>query len=55
MFVNDISEKGVKLISDLNIFITRNEDQKQYFLQVVHDCEIKFFNSNKKILSVDTQ
>lgn len=33
--VNDIAERGVALISEFNSSTTRNEEQKQYLLQVV--------------------
>jgi len=35
--INDVSEKGVKLIEDYNNKITKDEPQKQYLLQVVSD------------------
>src|SRR6218665_2788917 len=36
MVVSDVAERGVKLIQDFNSSITRNEEQKQYLLEVVY-------------------
>jgi hypothetical protein len=36
--VNDIAERGVKLIEDYSKLITKSEDMKQYLLQVVSEC-----------------
>lgn len=33
--INDVAERGVKLIEDYNNKITKDESQKQYLLQVV--------------------
>ena len=33
--VNDTAERGVALIQEFNADLTRNEEQKQYLLQVV--------------------
>ena len=33
--VNDTAERGVKLIEDFNTIGSKNEEQKQYMLQVV--------------------
>ncbi|XP_025417723.1 uncharacterized protein LOC112688642 [Sipha flava] len=33
--VNDIAERGVKLMEDFNEKFTKNENQKQYLLQVI--------------------
>jgi len=33
--VNDVAERGIKLISDFNEKITKHEDQKQFLLQTV--------------------
>jgi hypothetical protein len=35
--VNDLAERGVALIQEFNASITRNEEQKQYLLQVVEE------------------
>ena len=34
---NDTAERGVKLMEEYNMVLTKNEDQKQYVLQVVED------------------
>ncbi|ESN96825.1 hypothetical protein HELRODRAFT_178620 [Helobdella robusta] len=44
---NDTAEKGVKLITDYNSCITKEEDQKQYFLQVIAECRTKFPGCSK--------
>ena len=33
--VNDIAERGVKLTQDFDCSITKNEEQKQFLLQIV--------------------
>lgn len=40
--VNDLAERGVALIQEFNCSLTRNEEQKQYLLQVVEDHRCKF-------------
>jgi hypothetical protein len=45
--VNDIAERGVKLIKEYNTKITNDEIQKQYLLQVVCDYCNKYPNSKK--------
>ncbi|XP_044596697.1 uncharacterized protein LOC123273359 [Cotesia glomerata] len=40
--VNDLAERGVALIQDFNNCLTRNEEQKQYLLQVVEEHRKKF-------------
>ena len=47
--VNDIAERGVKLIED-NKLITRNEQQKQYLLQVVSEYRKKMKDKKKSTL-----
>ena len=42
--VNDSAERGIKLIQDFNHKVTKDEDQKQFLLQVSHKFYIKFFN-----------
>lgn len=41
--VNDTAERGVKLIQEFNSRITKNEDQKQYLLQVYFIDIVYFF------------
>lgn len=40
--VNDLAERGVALIQEFNSSLTRDEEQKQYLLQVVEDHRNKF-------------
>ena len=49
--VNDMAEGGVKLIQDYNESITKDEEQKQYVLQVVAECRKLFPNTLKATLS----
>ena len=51
--VNDNAERGVALIEEYNSIITKNEDQKQYLLQVVQEhrrlfptCKKDFFTAS---------
>ena len=48
--VNDSVERGVKLIQDYNSLLTKNEEQKQYLLQVVQEHRHKFPDSKKGTL-----
>jgi hypothetical protein len=48
--VNDVVERGVKLIQDFNS-TTTDETQKQYLLQVVEDHRKTFKKCNLKKLS----
>ena len=45
--VNDTAERAVKLIEDFNRIGSKNEEQKQYTLQVVAQYRKNFSNSNK--------
>jgi len=40
--INDVAERGVKLIEDYNNKITKDEPQNQYLLQVVSDYYKKY-------------
>ena len=40
--VNDLAERGVALIQEFNSSLTRDEEQKQYLLQVVEDHRTNF-------------
>ena len=40
--INDLAERGVALIQEFNSSLTRNEEQKQYLLQVVENHRKKF-------------
>ena len=45
--VNDCAERAVKLIEDFNSIITKNEEQKQYLLQIVADYRKNHPDSKK--------
>lgn len=45
--VNDTAERGVKLIQDFNAVLTKNEDEKQFLLQVVQEHR-KLYPDSKK-------
>ena len=49
--VNDSAERAVALMQKFNSILTKNEDQKQYILQVVERHQDKFPNSLKKTLT----
>src|SRR6218665_409249 len=50
MVVNDVAEWGVKLIQDFNSSIIRNEEQKQYLLQVVSEHRAQFPEAKESVL-----
>ncbi|XP_057336568.1 uncharacterized protein LOC130675093 [Microplitis mediator] len=45
--VNDIAERGVALIKEFNEFATKDEEQKQYLLRIVHEHRKLYPSSNK--------
>ncbi|KYN07690.1 hypothetical protein ALC62_01338 [Cyphomyrmex costatus] len=49
--VNDTAERAVKLIEDYNPCLTKNEEQKQFILQVVSDYRRCFPNAKKETLT----
>lgn len=49
--VNDIAERGVKLMEEYNNNITQDEEQKQYLLQIVKDYRSHFPSCSKHSLS----
>ena len=49
--VNDMAERGVKLITDFNNLLTQDEDQKQYVLQVVSKCRALYPDVSKTTLT----
>ncbi|XP_055855920.1 uncharacterized protein LOC129919103 isoform X1 [Episyrphus balteatus] len=49
--VNDMAERGVKLITDFNNLLTKDEEQKQYVLQVVSECRKLYPDASKTTLS----
>ncbi|KAI5751469.1 hypothetical protein M8J77_007769 [Diaphorina citri] len=48
--VNDCAERGVKLITDFNKLLTKDEDQKQFVLQVVAECRKLYPDASKSTL-----
>ena len=46
--VNDVAERSIKLMPDFNNLITRDEDQKQFLLQVVQEYIGKSFETAAK-------
>ncbi|KAL4141736.1 hypothetical protein QTP88_004317 [Uroleucon formosanum] len=48
--INDTAERGVKLMEEYNKVLTKNEEQKQYVLQVVEDYRRKYPNSLKTMV-----
>lgn len=49
--VNDTAERAVKLIEEYNNILTKNEQEKQYLLQVVTDYRQKFDSHTKVSLA----
>ena len=49
--VNDCAERGVALMQNYNSILTKNEDQKQFLLQVVEQHQRKYPNALKKTLN----
>ena len=45
--VNDMAERGVKLIIDYSQFLTKDGQQKQYVLHVVSRCRQLYPDSSK--------
>ena len=45
---NDAAERGVKLIQDFNDILTRDEEQKQFLLQVVQDHRRLYPDATKR-------
>jgi len=48
--VNDSAERGVKLISEYNTILTKDEDQKQFILKIVKDYREQFPKVTKNVL-----
>ncbi|KAI5752384.1 hypothetical protein M8J77_016558 [Diaphorina citri] len=48
--VNDCTERGVKLITDFNKLLIKDEDQKQFVLQVVAECRKLYPDGSKSTL-----
>ena len=51
--VNDAAERGVKLMSDYNRFLTKDEEQKHFILQSVSDYRRHFPNAKKETVLHD--
>jgi len=49
--VNDAAERGVKLITDFNDKITKDEEQKQFLIQTVYDYRHKHPDAKRSTLS----
>lgn len=50
--VNDTAERAVKLIEEYNNILTKNEQEKQYLLQVVSDYRKQFESHTKLSLTI---
>ena len=48
--VNDTAERGVKLIQDYNLILTKDEEQKQFLLQVVQEHRRLYPDASKKTI-----
>ncbi|KAL4084348.1 hypothetical protein QTP88_028171 [Uroleucon formosanum] len=51
---NDVAERGVKLIQEYNSILTKDENQKQFLLQVIQNLSIKdssLWKDTKKLLN----
>ncbi|KAL4103552.1 hypothetical protein QTP88_018914 [Uroleucon formosanum] len=51
--VNDVAERGVKLMEDFNTKFTKNENQKQYVLKLVQEYRKKYPSHRKDLLTKD--
>ncbi|XP_076667937.1 uncharacterized protein LOC143368764 [Andrena cerasifolii] len=49
--VNDTAERGVKLISEYNNLLIKNEEEKQYILQIIEDYRRYYPNVKKCIFT----
>ena len=49
--VNDFAERGVALMQEFNLALTKDEGQKQFLLQVVEDHRRRFSNANKSTVT----
>lgn len=48
--VNDTAERGIKLINEYNKILTKDEEQKQFLLQVVKDYKTRFPDVKKETM-----
>lgn len=49
--VNDAAERGVKLITDFNDKITKDEEQKQFLMHTVYEYRHKYPDAKRSTLS----
>ena len=49
--VNDLAERGIALIEEYNSLFTKDEEQKQYLLQIVQDNRSRFPDARKSTLT----
>ena len=49
--INDTAERGIKLMSDYALILTKDEKMKQMILQVVDDHRKRFPDFRKKVLN----
>lgn len=50
--INDVAERGVKLIQEYNSILTKDEKQKQFLLQVVNDYKTNYPDGKKETLII---
>ena len=48
--INDVAERGIKLIEEYNSILTKDEKQKQFLLQVVNDYRATYPDCRKQTL-----
>ena len=46
--INDVAERGIKLIEEYNSILTKDEKQKQFLLQVVNDYRATYPDCRNK-------
>lgn len=46
--INDVTERGIKLIQEYNSILMKDENWKQFLLQVENDYETNYLDSKKK-------
>jgi len=52
--VNDFAERGVALIQNYNSILTKNENEKQFILQVIEDHR-KIFPDARKLIIISNE
>lgn len=48
--VNDVAERGVKLMQEYNDLFTKDEDQKQFIIQILDDYRVRNIKNTKESL-----